>query len=344
MTRARMMMMGRRWGVGGAVLLAVWVWCGAAWGFDNEPEGWEQTGWGVSAESFLKGHKELKHVKAKEVRALLETRTVILETATSFLGRPTAAHWTFDDTGLIGVTLSWEDGRPEAYKAHEGFMADLERHWGRPTRSDAQERVWEGWKTKAVARRLRPASGSGVEVELTRFEGSPKDRGSARNTVSSSGDMYSSSGKAAAAPVEVVKPSKGSGRLLDEDPDFQPRASGGAGEEEPVFKPTKQPKAKAVEPAEEEPAFQPSKQAKAKVVEPAEEPAAFKPSKQPKGAEGGPSLPKVEREEEGKRVEEVAPAKVDPKKKKVPATPQGETPLDILDQIEDPLGGSGGVQ
>jgi hypothetical protein len=24
--------------------------------------------------------------------------------------------------------------------------------------------------------------------------------------------------------------------------------------------------------------------------------------------------------------------------------PQGETPLDILDQIEDPLGGSGGVQ
>ena len=323
MTRARMMMMGRRWGVGGAVLLAVWVWCGAAWGFDNEPEGWEQTGWGVSAESFLKGHKELKHVKAKEVRALLETRTVILETATSFLGRPTAAHWTFDDTGLIGVTLSWEDGRPEAYKAHEGFMADLERHWGRPTRSDAQERVWEGWKTKAVARRLRPASGSGVEVELTRFEGSPKDRGSARNTVSSSGDMYSSSGKAA-APVEVVKPSKGSGRLLDEDPDFQPRASGGAGEEEPVFKPTKQPKAKAVEPAEE--------------------PAAFKPSKQPKGAEGGPSLPKVEREEEGKRVEEVAPAKVDPKKKKVPATPQGETPLDILDQIEDPLGGSGGVQ
>ncbi len=156
---------------------------GLSLAFDNEPEGWEKASWNTSAESFIKSRKDQRgKANAKQVRKILKTRDVVLESDTDFLERSWDVRWTFGADGLHTVVLAWEDSSPSAYKAHREVFAQLEKAWGTPTQStDNGERVWEGWQTRATVRRIRLASGSGVEITLKKFNGKKKNRGPSRS-------------------------------------------------------------------------------------------------------------------------------------------------------------------
>jgi hypothetical protein len=147
--------------------------------FNNEPEGWEEATWSAPAEQFIKGRKDLRgKITAPKLRELLKTRDVLLDTSTDAFGKTWAAVWTFGADGLKAVTLRWEDNRAEAFKAHEPVLAELQKRWGPPDQTGPDgELIWEGWKTRATARRQRLASGSGVEIVLERFEGKKTQRG-----------------------------------------------------------------------------------------------------------------------------------------------------------------------
>ncbi len=166
------------------VLAALAVFVSVCWsmeagaGLRNEPHGWDSMRWGTPVEAAIKGNKDWKtQFKLNEIKKVLETRDVILTGLTELSGRSAKAQWIFGQEGLHTVVLTWEDSRAEAYLAHQEVIQGLEDHWGEADQVAGDTQTWSGEWTKAEVKRLRVATGSGVEVRLTAlpgaFEGGP---------------------------------------------------------------------------------------------------------------------------------------------------------------------------
>lgn len=151
-----------------AVVLALLL-ATPALAFNNEPDGWDGTGWGVTAESFIKNDKALrKTLKIREVKKTLESQDIVLRKLSTLDGAEVDAQWVFSGDGLHTVILRWQNRRPDAYDAWKAVLAGLEQRWGKAKHVTEEEFVWEGTTSKVVAKKVLAPSGSAVEIRLTR--------------------------------------------------------------------------------------------------------------------------------------------------------------------------------
>ena len=137
--------------------------------FPGEPNGWEKHGWGTTLKSSYKVTPAFKeNGKLKEMLKALDGGDVVLETSTTFLDRRMDARWSFSKTqGLYKVKLRWEDTRVESRGKYKALLQSLKSSWGDPKEIGPDgEWIWEGRLTLAVAKRIRIATGSALEIEL----------------------------------------------------------------------------------------------------------------------------------------------------------------------------------
>ncbi len=161
-----------------AALVCVILVGATALAVNNEPHGWGQLQWGMTAESAIKANKAWsKEYKLREIRKILQSRDVIVEGTSDLMGKDVGTQWIFGQRGLHTVVLNWENKRAEEYSAWKDLMKKLEGRWGEPKSASptGEERVWEGKWTRIEAKRELVASGSAVRVRLTALEAAFKD-------------------------------------------------------------------------------------------------------------------------------------------------------------------------
>lgn len=153
----------------GCVLLTV---VGTASAFNGEPNGWGKFRWGSDVTAVVKGTPEFrKKYNITKLRRAMETDDVILANETEFLGKRFGTQWFFSGKGFNRLVLSWEDSRPSAYNAYKVVLGQLETEWGvHDSEGSDGEWIWEGSVTRASAKRLLVASGSGIEITLVAKE------------------------------------------------------------------------------------------------------------------------------------------------------------------------------
>jgi hypothetical protein len=152
---------------------AILTFSAAAFAFDNEPDGWGGVTWNTPAKTFVKANRDLrKTIKLATIRKALETQDVILRLPTDLDGTPLDGQWFFGRDGLHTVVLRWQDRRPDAYDASDKFFARLAARWGPGKKIVDGELVWEGTRTRIVAKRAMAPTGSAVEIRITQIANS----------------------------------------------------------------------------------------------------------------------------------------------------------------------------